>query len=99
MNPLEMHSGDFRTFSHVTATIRGSNLGTRPPAGTVHMDPKEGNCVREGVYTERANFRIRPQPSFCSALMENYKARLSLQQNEDSSSTRLGKEEQKLVSC
>lgn len=62
------------------------------------MDPKEGNCVRECVYTDGANFRMSPQLSFCGASMKNYKARLSLQQNEDSSSTRLGKEEQNLFS-
>lgn len=99
MNPLEMHLGDFRTFSHITVTITGSNLGTCPSTETKHMDPKEGNCIRERVYTERVNFRIRPQPSFCGALTENYKVRLSLQQNEDYSSMRRGKEEQKLFSC
>lgn len=74
MNPLETHPGDSRTFSHVTVTMRGLNLGTHPPTGTMHMDPKEGKCIRERVYTERANFRIRPQPLFC-VLMENYKVR------------------------
>lgn len=38
---------------------------------------------REWVCTQRDNSRIRPQPSFWGALVENYTARLNLQQNKD----------------
>lgn len=41
MTPSERHLGDFRTWSCVSGTIRGSNLRTHPPVGTVYADPKE----------------------------------------------------------